>query len=136
MFRIAHISDVHLSPLPSVKAWQLANKRLLGFLNWQQNRKKFLGNDYLNPLINHMRNQTPDHVIISGDIVNLALPKEFENTRKFLETVGDPQDIFVNCGNHDAYVPSGFDNAIKHWQPYMSGDGSEFRGVEDYPLLR
>ena len=40
MFRLAHISDVHLGPLPPVTYRQLASKRITGYINWQRNRSK------------------------------------------------------------------------------------------------
>ena len=47
MFRLAHISDVHLSPLPKPSFRQLASKRITGYINWQRNRKGKLGNSVL-----------------------------------------------------------------------------------------
>ncbi|TIO72439.1 MAG: metallophosphoesterase, partial [Mesorhizobium sp.] len=34
MLRLAHISDVHLGPLPDVTYRDLASKRVLGYVNW------------------------------------------------------------------------------------------------------
>ena len=42
MFRLAHISDVHLGPLPDVTYRDLASKRMVGYVNWQRNRRRFL----------------------------------------------------------------------------------------------
>ena len=38
MFTLAHLSDVHLAPLPKVAASRLLNKRFFGFQSWHRNR--------------------------------------------------------------------------------------------------
>ena len=38
VFRIAHLSDPHLGPLPTVRLKDLASKRLTGYLNYRRNR--------------------------------------------------------------------------------------------------
>ena len=40
MFRLAHLSDVHLGPLPDVSYRQLASKRITGYLTWHRNRAR------------------------------------------------------------------------------------------------
>ena len=40
MFRLAHLSDVHLGPLPDVAYRDLVSKRMLGYVNWQRNRRR------------------------------------------------------------------------------------------------
>ena len=40
MFRLAHISDPHLGPLPKVGLGDLASKRAFGYFNWQRNRRR------------------------------------------------------------------------------------------------
>ena len=39
MFLLAHISDVHLAPLPSPALGDLMSKRGLGYLNWLRKRR-------------------------------------------------------------------------------------------------
>ncbi|ODR97130.1 hypothetical protein AUC70_12700 [Methyloceanibacter stevinii] len=39
VFTLAHMSDIHLGPLPKVKKHQLLSKRLLGYVNWHRGRK-------------------------------------------------------------------------------------------------
>ena len=38
MFRLAHLSDPHLGPLPPVRLRELMNKRLTGYANWRLGR--------------------------------------------------------------------------------------------------
>lgn len=125
MFTLAHISDPHLGPLPDPKLLQLFSKRLLGYLNWQRNRSKIMGANYLEQLVEDMRAKAPDHIAVTGDLVNIALPLEIAGARTWLEEVGEPQNVSVVPGNHDAYVPGAVRRARAAWWPYMCGDGAE-----------
>ncbi|MBO6757383.1 MAG: metallophosphoesterase [Roseibium sp.] len=122
MIRLAHISDPHLGPLPDPKLLQLLSKRLLGYLNWHRNRSKNMGGTHLERLVADMLAQTPDHVAITGDLVNIALPLEMTGARMWLESVGTPENVTVVPGNHDAYVPGALKKATKAWAPYMLAD--------------
>ncbi len=136
MFRIAHISDVHLGPLPPVKFHQLASKRITGYLNWKLNRKSVLAGDYLGGILAHIQSQPIDHIAVTGDLINLSLPDEYQTAKNFLKRLGEPENITVNCGNHDAYVPSAIQKSINHWTPYLSGDEKQISSPKDYPILR
>jgi 3',5'-cyclic AMP phosphodiesterase CpdA len=122
MFRLAHLSDPHLGPLPSVKRRQLASKRLIGYINWHRKRGKGMLPDTLEKLMDDMLAQTPDHIAVTGDLVNIALPEEFKLARAFLESLGPPDYISVVPGNHDAYVPGAAAKAKASWLDYMSSD--------------
>ena len=39
MFRLAHLSDVHLGPMPPVTLRHLASKRITGYVNWRIGRR-------------------------------------------------------------------------------------------------
>jgi 3',5'-cyclic AMP phosphodiesterase CpdA len=123
MFRLAHISDVHLGPLPRVTYRELASKRVTGYVNWRRNRRHFLHDGALETIVSDLKTTAPDHLAVTGDLVNLALDGEIELARLWLETLGNPQDVSVVPGNHDAYVPGAFDKICRAWGPWMSGDG-------------
>src|SRR5579863_265053 len=76
-FTLAHLSDPHLPPLPAPRLSELASKRVLGYLNWTRNRHKFQRRDVLDVLVSDLQAQTPDHIAVTGDLVNLALEAEF-----------------------------------------------------------
>jgi 3',5'-cyclic AMP phosphodiesterase CpdA len=103
-FMLAHLSDPHLPPLPAPRLRDLMGKRVFGYLNWTRNRQKFQRRDVVDALVSDMRAQGPDHIAITGDLVNLALEAEFEPARAWLEGVGAPDRVTVVPGNHDAYV--------------------------------
>lgn len=122
MFRLAHLSDVHLGPLPEVKYHQLASKRVLGYINWHRNRRRFLHGNMIDAIVADIKAEKPDHIAITGDLVNLALDTEIEMAKQWLGLLGDPHDISVVPGNHDAYVPGAFDKVCRAWTPWMSSD--------------
>lgn len=136
MFRLAHISDVHLSPLPELKPRQLISKRITGYLNWKLNRAHKIGEDYLAPLLQRMQSMSPDHIAVTGDLTNLALPFEISRARKFLDSLGGPDNVSALCGNHDAYVPGAVKKAITAWNPYLSSDETPIISKHSFPYLR
>lgn len=137
MFRLAHISDVHLGPLPAVTYRELASKRVIGYVNWQRNRRRFLHEGVIGAMVSGLREAGADHLAVTGDLVNLALDGEIELARLWLEALGRPENISVVPGNHDAYVPGAFDKICHAWGPYMSGDGcASPADRHDFPYLR
>jgi len=136
MFHLAHISDVHLQPLPEVKLTDLLNKRITGYLNWKLNRKHSLANGYFETLIADMKAQKADHTVVTGDLVNLSLPEEFTRALSFLESLGPAENVTALCGNHDAYVPGALKMALSSWQNYVNSDGKSLDDLSAFPILR
>jgi len=129
MTKVAHISDVHLGPLPAISPLELVSKRLTGYANWKLSRHANMPEGLLSQLTEHLKAQKPQLTAVSGDLVNLALPKEFENARKWLEELGPSEQIAVIPGNHDAYVSQGMSMATEQWGDYMKGlnlSGNQF----------
>ena len=50
----------------------------------------------------------PDHVALTGDLVNIALPGEFHNAAAWLKGFGNADWVTLVPGNHDAYVGVGW----------------------------
>ena len=134
VFRLAHLSDPHLPPLPAARLAELAGKRALGYLNWTRNRHKFHRRDVLDALVSDMQAQSPDQIAVTGDLVNLALEAEFAPSRAWLESVGAPDRVTVIPGNHDAYVRSTQDRFAEAWRDYLDGDEAD-RGAP-FPFVR
>ncbi|MFV0303674.1 MAG: metallophosphoesterase family protein [Paracoccus sp. (in: a-proteobacteria)] len=129
----AHLSDPHNPLPPDVAVRQLLNKRLLGYQSWRRKRHLRHRPEVLAALLADVAEAAPDHIVISGDLVNIALPAEFSAARDWLQRVGPPQDVTVIPGNHDAYVPLPFDEGIGLWSPWMLGDGT---GSVTFPFVR
>ena len=121
-FTLAHLSDPHLPPLPEAQLRELAGKRALGYLNWTRNRHKYHLREVLDALVADMQAQRPDHIAVTGDLVNLALEAEFTPAQAWLESVGTPQRVTVVPGNHDTYVRATRHRFTGAFEQYLRGD--------------
>ena len=121
-FTLAHLSDPHLPPLPVPGLPDLAGKRALGYLNWTRNRRHIHRRDVLDQLVTDLKAQAPDHIAITGDIVNLALEAEFAPARTWLESVGPADLVTLVPGNHDAYVRVTRHRFGQVFRDYTGGD--------------
>jgi 3',5'-cyclic AMP phosphodiesterase CpdA len=135
VFTLAHLSDPHLPPLPSPRLSELAGKRALGYLNWTNNRHKFHKREVLDALVSDVQAQSPDHIAVTGDLVNLALEAEFAPSRAWLESVGAPDRVTVIPGNHDAYVRATRHRFAETWGSFLAGDDASDSGMA-FPAVR
>lgn len=133
MITLAHISDIHLSPLPEIGVRDLVGKRLTGFLNWKLKRHGELNSETLGRLVAHMQEQNADFTAVTGDLTNLALRSEVARAGRWLEALGKSDRVAVCPGNHDAYVPGALENAQELWGPYLSGETIEGQA---FPFVR
>jgi 3',5'-cyclic AMP phosphodiesterase CpdA len=122
MFVLAHLSDPHLSPLPRPSLIELAGKRAAGYFNWRRNRHLRHRGDVLARIVTDLKAQTPDHIAVTGDLVNISLAGEYPPARLWLETLGLPGDVSLVPGNHDAYVRAAARAPVQHWGDFMRGD--------------
>lgn len=134
-FTLAHLSDPHLPPLPEPRLAELMGKRVFGYLNWTRNRHRYHRREVLDVLMSDLQAQVPDHIAVTGDLVNLALEAEFAPATTWLESVGPPEKVTVVPGNHDAYVGSTRHRFAEAWQSYLSGDTAPDHGAI-FPSLR
>ena len=133
-FTLAHLSDPHLPPMPRPRARELAGKRALGYLNWTRNRHKYHRREVLDVLLADLRTQAPDHIAVTGDLVNLALEAEFAPSRAWLESVGPPDRVTAIPGNHDTYVRATRHLFTQAWAGYLNGDDAAH--LVTFPSLR
>ncbi|RTM03421.1 MAG: metallophosphoesterase [Bradyrhizobiaceae bacterium] len=131
-FTLAHLSDPHLAPLPRPRLIELAGKRVLGYINWTRNRHKYQRREVLDALVADMKAQAPDHIAVTGDLVNLALEAEFAPARAWLDEVGPPDRVTTIPGNHDAYVRATSHRFGETFAPYLAGDD----GRVGFPSVR
>lgn len=137
MFKLAHISDIHLGPLPDVTYRELLSKRITGYINWRRNRKGQLHEGVLDTIVANMLATRPDHIAVTGDLMNLALDGEIELSRLWLETLGSPENVSIVPGNHDAYVPGALAKASRAWSRWMRGDSDvEAAHGSSFPYMR
>jgi 3',5'-cyclic AMP phosphodiesterase CpdA len=131
MFRLAHLSDPHIAPLPTPRPIELLSKRGLGYLNWLRKRHRIHRADVLATIVADLKAQAVDHIAVTGDLVNLSLSNEFAPARAWLARLGEPDDVTVVPGNHDAYVRAAAGHALRHWDAHMRGDAGE-----TFPFVR
>lgn len=122
MFYLAHISDIHLTPMPKIAKRQLFSKRITGYLNLIFNRKKAFNRAFLDRVTYELTRKTPDYLAISGDLVNLATKQEFANAKLWLQNVSKKNNIALCFGNHDAYVTGTFKYACNIFGNWLKTD--------------
>ena len=135
MFVLAHLSDPHLAPLPPPRLTDLVGKRALGYVNWRRKRHKIHRTEQLDALVRDLKAQAPDHVAVTGDLVNLALDAEFAQARAWLHRLGSPHDVSLVPGNHDAYVPAALAAHAAYWHDFMREDGANSPALR-FPFVR
>ena len=123
-FTIAHITDPHLSPAPLPGFADLRLKRVMGFINWKRGRERLNDMALLKRLVEDLRAQRPDHVAVTGDLVNIGMEVEFQRAALWMETLGDPADVSFVPGNHDAYVRASMPSLASTFAPWATSDGS------------
>lgn len=123
MFVLAHLSDPHLGPLPAARLAELSGKRALGYLNWHRSRRGRHRPEVLAALVRDLKDAGADHIVVTGDLVNLGLRAEFAPARQWLGGLGSPHDVTVIPGNHDAYMRDAVAHSADYWGDYMRGDG-------------
>lgn len=134
-FTLAHLSDPHLAPLPKPRLAELMGKRALGYLNWVRSRKAFHSRAVVDALTADVLAQSPHHIAVTGDLVNIALEAEFAPALDWLRTLGSPDDVTLVPGNHDAYVASTHPRGTDTWLDYMRGDAADTGSVR-FPYVR
>jgi 3',5'-cyclic AMP phosphodiesterase CpdA len=120
MFALAHLSDPHLAGWSVDRLAALANKRVTGWLSRRLNRHRIHLARVLDLMVGDMADQPVDHIAVTGDLVNISLPQEFEGASRWLRTLGPAEKVTVIPGNHDAYVAVGNDEGIGRWRDYMT----------------
>ena len=134
-FVIAHITDPHLSPAPMPGFADLRLKRVMGFINWKRGRERLNDMGVLKRLVEDLRAQRPDHVAVTGDLVNIGMPVEFQRAALWMETLGEPHDVSFVPGNHDAYVRASMPLLGTTFAPWATSDGAA-ESKATYPYLR
>ncbi|MEE8395512.1 MAG: metallophosphoesterase [bacterium] len=131
VFSVIHISDPHFHRLPK-KASQWFSKRAFGALNMVVRRARFYPIARARRLVEMVDGLDWQHLVITGDLTQLALEEEFELARATLAPLLErgPEHVTVLPGNHDRYVaPSeremGFD---AFFGPFFGG--GEIRTVQ------
>ncbi len=105
MLRIAHVSDLHVLS-PAGVEWRriVFNKRMTGYANLVLRRGRVFRREYLTAVLDAAAAHA-DHVVVTGDITNLALEGEYAEARRLLDAAARSAEVTVVPGNHDIYLP-------------------------------
>ncbi|WP_232628412.1 metallophosphoesterase family protein [Methylobacterium sp. Leaf118] len=133
MFRLAHLTDPHVGPLPRLRLRQLLSKRATGYVNWRRGRGRHHCMDLLGALVADLHAQGSDHVACTGDLCNLGLPDEWDTARIFLEALGPADRVSFVPGNHDAYVRGSLEGLLRACGGWTAADDGQ-AGL--FPYLR
>ena len=136
--KIAHLSDPHILDLRGVPTHRLVlNKRLTGMVNVRLKRGHAHKREVVEAMVEDIRARGVDHVIVTGDLTNLALESEFIAAREVLSRLAmPPSEVSVIPGNHDLYT-SGAHRARRfqaYFAEHVTSDVSV--GVDGFPFVR
>ncbi|MCE9500860.1 MAG: metallophosphoesterase [Leptospira sp.] len=118
--KLFHISDLHF-PV-SLPFLSLRGKMFPGYLNYTFRRKGKYPEELYNSLVQTIRSNDYDCLVISGDLTNVSHEKEFAAARKKLEPLLN-EKVFMIPGNHDRYVrePEGRERLFEKYFGEFSG---------------
>lgn len=136
--RIAHFSDLHVLALEGVPAHRFLNKRFIGWVNLRVKRARKHRPALVRAVAREITRAKVDHVVITGDLTNLALEQEFVAVRELLEQdLGlAPDQISAVPGNHDLYTRGAMRDRrfSTYFHDYVASDLPELSA--DIPLGR
>lgn len=136
-FALAHLSDVHLGPLPAgAVLGDFSGKRLIGAASWALRRQKLHLPEVSATIRASIHSAKPNHIAFTGDIVNIAGWNEYPPAAKWLEGLGSSEQVSFTPGNHDAYVHVPWKNGLGHFEKYMQSDGRNLEATSPFPFVR
>ena len=104
--RLALLGDVHFFEL-KMPLRRLLSKRAMGHANLVLNRRKKFAHERLPALLEHLKAQEPERLLMSGDVTTSSLEAEFERVKVALDALQDAERALPTVlvpGNHDAYT--------------------------------
>jgi len=131
---LAHLSDLHLGPMARPRAVDLMNKRITGYWNWLRHRSHVHDMAAMALLLDDLSAHAPDHVALTGDLVNIGLPAEFRAARDTVAKIGPPDRVSIVPGNHDIYVRGSLPAMLAIFAAEMRDDGAS--AAVRFPYLR
>lgn len=134
MTTLAHVSDLHATPVEVHRPLDFVGKRFFGWLSWRSKRRHVHRPEVLEALVSDLGAQRPDHVAVTGDLTNVATAEEFPQARVWLERLGRPEDVTAVPGNHDAYARIAPERSWALWADYLRSDGDV--GEPRFPSVR
>ena len=118
--KIAHFSDLHLLSLEGVPVHRFLNKRFTGWVNLRLKRGSIHRAAYVRAIAREVARLDVEHVVVTGDLTNLALESEYELVRDLFERdLGlAPARVTIVPGNHDLYTRGAL--ASRRFERYLA----------------
>lgn len=134
--RIAHISDIHLLSLKGSRWLDFLSKRWIGGLNLLTSRSRHYQAAIFEAMVEDLNRAQVDHVVVTGDITNVALEAEFAFAREKFDLIElGPSGVTVIPGNHDAYVDEGRVHFEAYFADFFASDPAHACD-EPWPAVR
>ena len=118
----------------------LFNKRITGWANVVLRRGRVHRREYLRAVLEEAAARA-DHVVVTGDITNMAHESEYREARRLLDEVARRVEVTVVPGNHDIYLPAvGRERRFPHhFAPFVASERASLAvtlPAGDYPLVK
>ena len=137
MFRLAHVTDLHVRSFAGARLRDFFGKRAIGALNLALIRRRKHRMELLAALGDDLRARPHDHLVVSGDVGNVSLLSEWREARNWIERIGATvENTTVIPGNHDAYVKEVVVSGAFE-QLFAAYQRADLRlGADCYPFVR
>ena len=127
--RLIHLTDPHLSSLEPFSFLTVKGKRKSGYLSWYRKRQYIHRPEILERLTQAVRDESPDQILLTGDLVHIGLEDEIIEASRWLRRLGTPEQVVLIPGNHDNYAPDSLAAMNRHWCDYLPEQDA---GINDY----
>ena len=137
--RLVHLTDPHLSTLDGEKLSALRGKRWSGYLSWRKNRRKHYLAAVLDRLVDAIKRENADQILLTGDLVHIGLGTEITQASEWLTSLGSADQVMLVPGNHDIYANGSADSVLQAWSEYMFqvAPPNDSKGIEGkFPVVR
>lgn len=135
IYKIAHISDLHISSAPHKQPYKmLVGKRIIGALKYYVGNRRvhFANSDFrTKKLLEDIRITNVNHIVCTGDISSMSYESEFKRASEIFFDFSEINKFTLIPGNHDRYTNYSYNNnRFEHW----------FKGLSparvSYPFLK
>ena len=137
--RLVHLTDPHLSTLDGEKLSTLRGKRWSGYLSWRKNRRKHYLPAVLKKVVEAVRAEEADQILLTGDLVHIGLETEIAQATQWLRTVGSAEQVMLVPGNHDIYAKGSADAVFQAWSDYLfqtDQSAGSIPTADQFPVVR
>ena len=134
---IGHISDIHWLDTTGAHFQDFLNKRISGGINLLFGRAKKHTKEATRCALETLKREGCDHLVVTGDISNLALPAEFASVKAEMDKFFDDDHKTIVPGNHDYYTHESLKARRFEQMIYTSSPGNLDVGIEaTWPFVR